>query len=100
MSKNSTCKPELIENYAKKLKALGHPIRLKLLCLIAKENDPCVSQLWQCIKQPQPVVSQHLSILKESGIVSAEAQSTKRTYSIIDPFVEELVNSLLKAIEE
>ncbi len=96
MNKNMECKQELIEDYAKKLKALGHPVRLKLLCLIAQHDDPCVSNLWQCIKQPQPVVSQHLSVLKESGIVTAEAQSTKRNYSITDPFIKSIVEALLK----
>lgn len=98
MSKNMECKQEIIEDYAKKLKALGHPVRLKLLCLIAQHNDPCVSNLWQCIKQPQPVVSQHLSILKENGIVTAEAQSTKRSYSITDPFIKDIIDALLKVM--
>ena len=37
------------------------------------------------------MISQHLAILKENGIVSAEVQKTKRVYSIIDPFIAELV---------
>lgn len=93
------CKQEFIEDYAKKLKALGHPVRLKLLCLIAQHDDPCVSNLWQCIQQPQPVVSQHLSVLKESGIVTAEAQSTKRNYSITDPFIKSIVEALLTEMD-
>jgi DNA-binding transcriptional ArsR family regulator len=101
MITESTCDGKLISEYAKKLKAVGHPIRLKLLCLIAREEDPCVTDLWQCLKQPQPVVSQHLAILKESGIVSAEVHKTKRVYSIADPFVRELVAKILdETIEE
>jgi DNA-binding transcriptional ArsR family regulator len=101
MITESTCDGKLISEYAKKLKAVGHPIRLKLLCLIARQEDPCVTDLWQCLKQPQPVVSQHLAILKESGIVSAEVHKTKRVYSIADPFVRELVAKILdETIEE
>lgn len=96
MNKNMECKQELIEDCAKKLKVLGHPVRLKLLCLIANHDDPCVSKLWQCLQQPQPVVSQHLSVLKENGIVTAEAQSTKRNYSITDPFIKNIIDALLK----
>ncbi|AEJ61898.1 regulatory protein ArsR [Spirochaeta thermophila DSM 6578] len=86
---------ELVEQYARKLKACGHPVRLKLLCLIATGEEPCVSDLWTCLEQPQPVVSQHLAVLKEHGIVRADVKGNKRTYSLIDPFVKELLSLIL-----
>lgn len=95
MDENPPCPDDFLLEYAKKLKAVGHPIRLRLLCLIAREEDPCVSDLWQCLKQPQPVISQHLAILKENGIVNAEVQKTRRVYSIADPFIRELVASIV-----
>ncbi len=90
-----TCPDEYLTEYARKIKAVGHPIRLRLLCLIAREEDPCVSDLWHCLKQPQPVISQHLAILKENGIVSAEVQKTRRVYSIIDPFIADLIKRIV-----
>lgn len=90
-SSDQACHDEVIAEYAQKLKAVGHPIRLKLLCLIDEEDDPCVTDLWRCLQQPQPVISQHLAILKENGIVSAEVQKTRRVYTIIDPFIKEIV---------
>jgi DNA-binding transcriptional ArsR family regulator len=89
------CDGEKLAEFAKKLKAVGHPIRLRLLCLIAKEEDPCVSDLWKCLKQPQPVISQHLAILKEAQIVIAEVHKTKRVYSIADPFIRDLIGKIL-----
>jgi ArsR family transcriptional regulator, arsenate/arsenite/antimonite-responsive transcriptional repressor len=91
-SPDQACYDEVIAEFAQKLKAVGHPIRLKLLCLIAEEDNPCVTDLWQCLSQPQPVISQHLAILKENGIVSAEVKKTKRVYTIIDPFIKEIVD--------
>ena len=85
------CHDEVVTEYAQRLKAVGHPIRLKLLCLIAEENDPCVTDLWRCLQQTQPVISQHLAILKENGIVSAEVQKTRRVYTIVDPFIKDIV---------
>jgi DNA-binding transcriptional ArsR family regulator len=90
-NENSSCQDDVIMEYAQKLKAVGHPIRLKLLCLIEETDDPCVTDLWRCLQQPQPVISQHLAILKENGIVSAEVQKTKRVYTIIDPFIKGIV---------
>ena len=78
---------------------MGHPIRLKLLCLIERDQDPCVSDLWHCLQQPQPVISQHLSILKENGIVGAEVQKTKRVYTIIDPFIKNIIQNIMDKIE-
>ncbi|HOV93458.1 MAG TPA: metalloregulator ArsR/SmtB family transcription factor [Spirochaetales bacterium] len=89
------CTEEMLEPYAAKFKAIGHPIRLKILCLIAHQEVPCVGDLWRCLNQPQPVVSQHLAILKKSGIVSSEVNKTKRVYSIVDPFIKSLVDSII-----
>jgi DNA-binding transcriptional ArsR family regulator len=91
---DQSCQDEVIADFAQKLKAVGHPIRLKLLCLIDEEDDPCVTDLWRCLEQPQPVISQHLAILKENGIVSAEVQKTRRVYTIVDPFIKEIVGKV------
>jgi DNA-binding transcriptional ArsR family regulator len=93
------CADEVIIDFAQKLKAMGHPIRLRLLCLIDEGNDPCVTDLWHCLDQPQPVISQHLAILKENGIVSAEVQKTRRVYTITDPFIKDLIGKI-RAEEE
>jgi len=95
MNAQTPCDKIRLAEYSKKLKAVGHPIRLRLLCLIAREQDPCVSDLWQCLEQPQPVISQHLAILKQADIVSAEVQKTKRVYSITDPFIREMVMKIV-----
>ncbi|MFP4644877.1 MAG: ArsR/SmtB family transcription factor [Spirochaetales bacterium] len=83
-----------LNSVAQKLKVCGHPVRLRLLCAIAREAEPCVSELWVCVRQPQPVVSQHLAVLKEKEIVKSEVQGNRRIYSITDPFVKRLVDSL------
>lgn len=93
MSTGLCCPDALIESYAERLKVCGHPVRLKLLCLIEKE-DACVTELWKCLKQSQPVISQHLAVLKEKGIVTSETQGNKRIYSIVDPFVRNMIRSL------
>lgn len=90
------CSEEELLDYAQRIKVCGHPLRLKILCLIADGDDPCVSELWACLNQPQPVISQHLAVLKEKGIVRSEVKGNRRTYSIVDPFVRRLVESLQK----
>lgn len=92
---NICCPDAMIESYAERMKVCGHPVRLKLLCLIERE-DACVSDLWRCLNQSQPVISQHLAILKEKGIVTSEIQGNKRIYSISDPFIKEIVGGFTR----
>lgn len=90
MIENAACSDELLEGYAQKLKVCGHPLRLKILCLIEKQ-DACVSDLWQCLSQPQPVISQHLAVLKDKGIVESTTEGNKRIYRITDAFVRGII---------
>jgi len=100
MATQGPCADEFVGEYAKRLKAIGHPVRLKLLCLIERQEDPCVTDLWKCLKQPQPVISQHLAILKQSGIVSAEVHRTRRVYSITDTFIRGVIRSIVDAMPQ
>lgn len=95
METKEPCPAEELQEYARILKAVGHPIRLRLLCLIERRQDPCVSDMWKCLNQPQPVISQHLAILKKNNIVSAEVQKTRRVYSVCNPFVRDLVRRMM-----
>ncbi len=99
MSELQICSDSLLENFAERLKVCGHPVRLKLLCMIEKE-DACVTELWRCLNQSQPVISQHLAVLKDKGIVEAQIEGNKRIYSICDPFVRKIVHSLEAGGEE
>ncbi len=90
--KNNKHVDEEIKNLAEKLKVCGHPVRLKILCLIERQ-DSCVTELWQCLDQSQPVISQHLAVLKEKGIVASDVQGNRRIYSINDPFIKSMVQS-------
>ena len=91
MEKNC-CADEEIKNLSEKLKVCGHPVRLKILCLIEKQ-DSCVTELWQCLDQSQPVISQHLAVLKDKEIVESDVQGNRRIYSISDPFIKNMVQS-------
>lgn len=89
------CSEAFVDTCAQKLKVCGHPMRLRLLCRIAQDQDPCVSDLWSCLDQPQPVISQHLAVLKQKGIVASQVRGNRRVYSIVDPFIRQIVGSLM-----
>jgi DNA-binding transcriptional ArsR family regulator len=85
---------ETMKSYAQKLKVCGHSLRLQILFAIEKGESACVKELWKCLKQVQPVISQHLAVLKESGIVSCETARNKRIYKISDPFVRDMIRAI------
>jgi DNA-binding transcriptional ArsR family regulator len=87
---------EAFKNYSQRLKVCGHPLRLKILLAIEGGESTCVKELWKCLKQTQPVISQHLAVLKESGIVDSKTEKNKRIYKIVDPFVKEMIKLLSK----
>lgn len=93
------CPENWIDDLSAKIKTIGHPLRLKLLLMMIQEH-PCVSELWQCMGEKQPVVSQHLAILKERGIVDSRPQGTRRVYEIIDPEVLRLVQNIFELIPQ
>ncbi|MBN2651834.1 MAG: winged helix-turn-helix transcriptional regulator [Spirochaetales bacterium] len=93
------CDKNKITEASQKLKVCGHPIRLKILCLI-EHNNSCVSELWQCLDLPQPVISQHLAVLKDKNIVSSKVDGNKRIYSITDEFIRNIVISLESSLEK
>ena len=53
------------------LKAMGHPIRLKIVKFLL-DKPHCVCELKENLEFSQPNLSQHLKILKEAGIIESE----------------------------
>ena len=94
MEKNkvpATSRP--ISRIARALKVCGHPVRLKLLRVI-QSSEPCVSDLWHCVGESQPVVSQHLAVLKREKIVASRIQGNRRIYTVTDDWVRDLISRL------
>lgn len=64
-------------------KAMGHPARMAVLEFLANEQDGCYfGALEQLIPLSKATISQHLSELKDAGLINGEAEGTKMRYSI------------------
>jgi DNA-binding transcriptional ArsR family regulator len=73
--------------------ALSDPIRLEILAFI-REGEKCVCEIVPQINLIQPVVSRHLKILKDSGLVIDRKDGNKRLYSITDKEIYRIVDSI------
>jgi ArsR family transcriptional regulator len=74
-------------------KILGHPTRLKIVCGLI-DNNLCVSDIGDCLDEPQPKISQHLALLRAKGIVKAEREGLNIKYSVVNPLVIKIVRIL------
>ena len=72
--------------------ALGDPVRLRLLSLLATSTDGavCVCDLVEPVGRSQPTVSHHLKILREAGLVSVEKRGTNNWYATVPGALEAL----------
>ena len=79
-------------------KALGDPVRLQLMSMIASAPDGeiCVCDLTPAFHLSGPTISHHLRSLREAGLVSAERRGTW-VYYRADPQLLRLLGGLLGA---
>jgi DNA-binding transcriptional ArsR family regulator len=63
-------------------KALGHPARIKILQHLLKEDRCICGRIVAVLPLAQSTVSQHLKILKESGLVQGEVEGPSTCYCI------------------
>jgi len=74
-------------------KAMGHPTRLRILELLARSGC-CVGEIERQLDLRQSNVSQHLRVLRDSGLVTVSRQGQTLCYSLNQPLVSPLLESL------
>lgn len=79
-------------------KALGHPIRYKIVKFLM-DAPKCVCKLNEDIEFSQSNLSQHLKILKDAGILKSEKVGLNIHYSISDESVKELIIAADKFVQ-
>ena len=74
-------------------KSLGDPKRIQILYFLGEQ--PCnVSRLADAMGYPQPTVSRHLAILRQSSMVIAERDGQMVNYRLADPRIIEVLDSM------
>ena len=76
-------KQEHIEQAARALKSISHPLRLKILCVVG-DQDVCVQQIVSAVGTSQSKISQHLAILREKGVLLARKEANRVYYRVSD----------------
>ncbi len=82
-----------IEDIARLLKSIAHPIRLKILCLL-QDEELSVGDILLTIQTTNGNISQHLAILRNQGIIVSRKDANYIYNRIADPRVLELMESM------
>ncbi|HEU4366837.1 MAG TPA: metalloregulator ArsR/SmtB family transcription factor [Methylomirabilota bacterium] len=79
-------------------KALGHPLRIRILeVLVGGERS--VQELQEALDLDQPIVSQHLAMLRAKGIVKARKEGTTVRYALRDVSIGELLTVARRIVD-
>lgn len=81
---------ELLDAAGELLRALAAPVRIAIV-LQLRESQRCVHELVDALGVPQPLVSQHLKILKAAGVVAGERSGREVLYRLADHHLAHIV---------
>lgn len=81
------------ELVVKVLKSLGHPVRYKIVKFLY-DGPECVCKINESFSFSQANLSQHLKILKDSGILKSQKVGLETHYSLYDDSIKDIVDSV------
>ena len=76
------------------MRALAHPLRLKILEFLDQHKNIQVNQIYNTLKIEQSIASQHLRILKNAGVLIADKEGKFMHYTIDYPRVANEVKAI------
>ncbi|MDH6215683.1 ArsR/SmtB family transcription factor [Streptomyces pseudovenezuelae] len=85
---------------AKIFKALGDPVRLRLLSMIASRGaggeggEVCVCELTLAFELSQPTISHHLKLLRQAGLIDCERRGTWIYYRVLPGVLDRVAGFL------
>jgi DNA-binding transcriptional ArsR family regulator len=81
------------------LRALAAPVRIAIV-LRLRQSPCCVHELVGALDVTQPLVSQHLRVLKATGVVRGERHGREVLYRLVDEHLAHIVADAVAHVEE
>ncbi|QDQ98008.1 ArsR/SmtB family transcription factor [Tomitella fengzijianii] len=89
----------LLDTAGALLRALAAPARMAIV-LRLRERDCCVHDLVDALALPQPLVSQHLRVLKTAGVVLGQRDGREVRYHLVDEHLAHIVTDAIAHADE
>lgn len=87
---------QIFELHTSLLKSLAHPRRLEIIQLL-RDQELCVSDIYEMLDLPQANISQHLMVLRDAGVLATERKGKQIFYKIAHPKIIE-ASDLLREV--
>lgn len=84
---------EDIERASRSLKAMSHPLRLKILCTLG-DQEISVQDIVDSVGTSQSNISQHLAILRDKGILASRKDANRVYYRVGDARTLRLISMM------
>ena len=85
----------MYEEIAEVLKVLAHPVRLSLVKIMLTKGPTNVTTMYETLQMPQSTISQHLSKLKATKIVTGTRKGLEIYYEVTDNRTKAILLSLV-----
>jgi DNA-binding transcriptional ArsR family regulator len=82
-----------IERASRSLKAMSHPLRLKILCTLG-DQEISVQEIVEHVGTSQSNISQHLAILRDKGILASRKDANRVYYRVSDNRTLQLIGMM------
>jgi DNA-binding transcriptional ArsR family regulator len=82
-----------IDRASRSLKAMSHPLRLKILCTLG-EQEVSVQDIVDQVGTSQSNISQHLAILRDKGILASRKDANRVYYRVSDSRTLQLIGMM------
>jgi len=84
---------EDIDRASRSLKAMSHPLRLKILCTLG-DQEISVQDIVERVGTSQSNISQHLAILRDKGILASRKDANRVYYRVGDSRTLRLISMM------
>jgi ArsR family transcriptional regulator len=81
---------EQVDMAARSLKAIAHPLRLKILCKVG-DQEVCVQDIVEAVGTSQSNISQHLAILRDKAVLTTRKDANRVYYRVADKRTLQLI---------
>ena len=86
-------KDEHIEQASRAMKAMSHPLRLKILCVLG-DREVSVQDIVAAVGTSQSNISQHLAILRDKGVLRTRKDANRVYYRVGDTRTLKLISMM------
>ena len=78
--------------------AVGDPVRMQIVRLLAREPALCVCEIQQAFDLGQPTISHHLRLLRDAGLVGSEKRGVWSYYFLRRDALKDLAGGLVELL--